>query len=118
MAVSGMPESAPGHATNIAKVALRMKRYLVKRNAAHSEDWLCRIGINTGPVIGSIVGIQKYVYDIFGPGVNLAARMEAMSEPMQITLCEDTYELIRDDFFAPNWGKSRSRDLASSRSIT
>jgi hypothetical protein len=29
-------------------------------------------------VIGSIVGIQKYVYDIFGPAVNLAARLEQL----------------------------------------
>ena len=58
----------------------------------------CRIGINSGQVIGSIVGIQKFVYDIFGPGVNLAARMETHSEPMRITLCEDMYELIKYDF--------------------
>ncbi len=49
-------------------------------------------------MIGSIVGVQKYVYDIFGPGVNLAARMEMLSEPMQITLTEETYMLLRDDF--------------------
>ena len=84
IAVSGLPEATTDHAQNIAKVALRMRRYLEKRNAAHAEDWLCRIGISTGPVIGSIVGIQKYVYDVFGPGVNLAARMESLSEPMQI----------------------------------
>jgi adenylate cyclase len=57
MAVSGVPEETPEHAQNVARVALRMKRYLEKRNAAHAEQWLCRIGINTGPVIGSIVGI-------------------------------------------------------------
>ncbi len=56
-------------------------------------------------MIGSIVGIQKYVYDIFGPGVNLAARLEALSDPMQITLCEDTYELIRDDFLCTKLGE-------------
>ena len=105
MAVSGMPETSPDHAGNIAKVALRMKRYLEKRNAAHTEEWRCRIGINTGPVIGSIVGIQKYVYDIFGPGVNLAARMEEFSEPMQITLCEDTYKLIKDEFLCEELGE-------------
>lgn len=98
MAVSGLPEPTPDHAYNIAKVALRLKRYLDRRNSAHAEEWLCRIGINTGPIIGSIVGIQKYVYDIFGPGVNLAARMESQSAPMEITLCEETYNLIRDDF--------------------
>ena len=41
-----------------------------------------------GPVIGSIVGVQKYVYDIFGPGVNLAARMEALAGPMEIVVAE------------------------------
>ena len=98
MAVSGVPERTSDHAHNIAKVALRLRRYLEKRNAAHPEQWLCRIGINSGPLIGSIVGVQKYVYNIFGPGVNLAARMEAFSEPIHITLCEETYNLIQNDF--------------------
>lgn len=98
LAVAGVPDAAPDHAHNIAKVALRMRRYLERRNAAHPEEWRCRIGINAGTVIGSLVGVQKYVYDLFGPGVNLAARMESLSEPMKITLCEDTYDLIKDDF--------------------
>ena len=105
MAVSGMPDTTPDHAQNIAKVALRMKRYLEKRNAAHTEQWRCRIGINAGPLIGSVVGIQKYVYDIFGPGVNLAARMEEMAKPMSIVLCDETYQLIRDDFIISELGE-------------
>jgi len=98
MAVSGLPEANTEHAHNVAKVALRMRRYLDKRNAAHPQQWRCRIGINSGPVIGSLVGVQKYVYDLFGPGVNLAARMESMSEPMRITVSQDTQSLIKDDF--------------------
>lgn len=98
VAVSGLPEPTPDHAHNVAQVALRMLRYIERRNSAHTEDWHCRIGINSGPVIGSLVGVQKYVYDIFGPGINMAARMETLSEPMQITISEDTYQLIKDDF--------------------
>lgn len=105
MAVSGVPETTPDHAHNIARLALRMRRYLEKRNAAHAEQWICRIGINSGPLIGSIVGVQKYVYDIFGPGVNLAARMEAFSDPMHITLCEETYNLIDNDFMCAPKGE-------------
>ncbi|NQU55988.1 MAG: adenylate/guanylate cyclase domain-containing protein, partial [Rhodospirillales bacterium] len=37
-------------------------------------------------------------YDIFGPAVNLAARMERRSEPMQVTVCPPMVELLRDDF--------------------
>lgn len=105
MAVCGLPEQTPEHAHNIARVALRMQRYIEKRNTAHPEAWLCRIGINSGPVIGSLVGVQKYVYDIFGPGVNLAARMETLSEPMQITISENTYQLIKDDFLCTERGE-------------
>ena len=105
MAVSGLPEVTQDHAHNIARVALRMLRYIERRNSAHPEAWHCRIGINTGPVVGSLVGIQKYVYDIFGPGVNLAARMESLSEPMRITISENTYQLIKDDFVCSERGE-------------
>lgn len=98
IAVSGLPEETPDHARNIARLALRFRRYLERRNQAHSQEWVARIGINTGPVIGSLVGVQKYVYDLFGPGINLAARMEAASEPMQITMTEETRDLLKDDF--------------------
>ena len=62
------------------------------------EAWHCRIGINSGPVIKSLVGVQKHVYDICGPGVNLAARMETLSEPTKITVRENTYNQVKDDF--------------------
>jgi class 3 adenylate cyclase len=51
-----------------------------------------------GPVIGSLVCVQKYVYDIFGPGISMAARMETLSESMKITISEDTYLQLKDDF--------------------
>lgn len=98
MAVSGIPEETPDHAHNIARLALLMVRYLHRRNATHDRQWHCRVGINSGAVIGSIVGVQKYVYDIFGPGVNLAARMETFSGDMEISLCEDMLPFIEDDF--------------------
>lgn len=98
MAVSGLPEANDDHARSLAKAALRMRRYIEKRNDSHAEQWHCRIGIHSGPVIGSIVGVQKYVYDVFGPGVNLASRMEELAEPMQILLTADTHALIAHDF--------------------
>ena len=60
---------------------------------------------SSGPVFGSIVGVQKYVYDIFGPGVNLAARMESLSETMRTTMSEATYELGKDDFVCTERGE-------------
>ncbi|MGB7874486.1 MAG: adenylate/guanylate cyclase domain-containing protein [Anaerolineales bacterium] len=105
VAVSGLPEPSPEHAHNIARVALRMLRYIERRNSAHPEAWHCRVGINSGPVIGSLVGIQKYVYDIFGPGINMASRMETLSESMKITISESTYQLIKNDFICTERGE-------------
>ncbi|MBL6931955.1 MAG: adenylate/guanylate cyclase domain-containing protein [Rhodospirillales bacterium] len=98
MAVSGLPESNPDHARNIAKAALLFIRYLEQRNKTHKNAWLARVGIASGPVIGSIVGVHKYVYDIFGPAVNLAARMERRSDPMQVTLCSPMSDNLKDIF--------------------
>ena len=75
-----------------------MVRYLKRRNEASETEWQCRIGLNTGSVIGSVVGVQKYVYDIFGPGVNLAARMEPLCGPMEIVVFEDMYPHIEHEF--------------------
>jgi adenylate cyclase len=105
VAVSGLPDPTPEHAENMARVALRMLRYIERRNSAHPEAWHCRIGINTGPVIGSLIGVQKYVYDIFGPGINMASRMETLSESMRITISEETYKLIKDEFICTERGE-------------
>jgi len=70
MAYSGLPEPNPDHAQNIARAAVLCRRYIRERNRSSKVAWECRIGLATGPVIGSMIGVQKYVYDIFGPGVN------------------------------------------------
>ena len=105
VAVSGLPEPNPDHARNIARVALRFVRYLRRRNENSEFEWNCRVGVSTGPVIGSVVGVQKYVYDIFGPGMNLAARIEAVCEPMEILVSEGTYAQIRNEFRLSDFGE-------------
>lgn len=105
MAVAGIPEPSSDHVQNAARVALRMRRYLERRNTSHREPWRARLGMHTGPVVGSIVGVQRYVYDIFGPGVNMAARMEALSEPMQITITSEVFDQIGDEFICSERGE-------------
>lgn len=115
MAVSGVPEPTPDHAQNIAKAALLMVRYLERRNRTRDVPWLCRVGVNSGTVIGSIVGVHKYVYDIFGPAVNLTSRLEALSDPMGITVGEDMAGLIADDFHLDDRGEVDIRGIGLRR---
>ena len=118
MAVAGIPEESSDHAHSIARVALRMRRYLERRNTSHREPWLGRIGIHSGPVVGSIVGVQRYVYDIFGPGVNLASRMETMADPMEIAITEPTHELIREEFICSERGVEEVKGFGEQRIFT
>jgi adenylate cyclase len=105
MAVAGMPELDPEHTVHLARAALRMRRFLERRNESAAHRWRCRIGIGSGPVIGSIVGIQKFVYDIFGPAVNMASRLEALAEPMQILVTPEVAERLRGDFVLRSLGE-------------
>ena len=106
VAVSGVPEANPDHASSIARAALRFIRYLERRNLISEFEWKARIGIHSGPMIGSVVGVQKYVYDIFGPGMNMAARLEHLCEPMEIRLSEDTHAKITNEFRMTDLGES------------
>jgi adenylate cyclase len=105
MAVAGMPDPDPEHTLHLARAALRMRRFLERRNESAAHRWRCRIGIGSGPVIGSIVGIQKFVYDIFGPAVNMASRLETLAEPMQILVTPEVAERLGGDFVLRSLGE-------------
>lgn len=84
VAVCGLPEPIDNHAASAVGAAVRFIRYLSRRAESHDLSWQCRIGIASGPVIGSVVGVQRYVYDVFGPAVNVARGLRVLAEPMQI----------------------------------
>jgi adenylate cyclase len=98
MAVGGLSGDGPDHVADMARVALAMRRFIERRNASGATRWRYRIGIGSGPVVGAIVGTQRYVYDVFGPPVNLAARLERLCEPDQILVSGGIATQLSDDF--------------------
>ena len=63
----------------------------------------------------SLLSTELYVYDIFGPTVNLASRPEHISDPMEVTFCEDMYPLISEDFRFEDQGKVEIRGVGTKR---
>ncbi len=98
LGVCGLPTPDPDHAKNMIHSTLEILEYLNKRNQESEVQWLIRMGVHTGKVIGGVVGIKKYIYDVFGDTINTASRMESNSEPMRINISEITYNLTKELF--------------------
>jgi DNA-binding response OmpR family regulator len=94
LAVCGMPLANPNHAENMVRAAQETIRFLQGANL----PWQVRIGIHSGSVVGGVVGVQKYIYDVFGDTINTAARMETYSEPMRINISDATYRRLAGRF--------------------
>jgi len=73
------------------RCAAEVQRGMIDRNAEQPADQRIefRIGINLGDVI-----VEEY--DIFGDGVNVAARLEALAQPGGICISGTVYDQIRD----------------------
>src|SRR5438445_1340590 len=76
--------------------AVDMQRGMAERNAsvAATERIEFRIGINLGDVI-----VEEH--DIFGDGVNIAARLEALAEPGGIWVSGTVHDQVRDKLAYP-----------------
>lgn len=98
IAVAGMPDPSDDHAQSAANAAVRFLRYLGQRNTTHPIQWICRIGASAGPVVGSVVGVQKYIYDVFGPAVIHAGRLRSAAGPMEIVADRRMIEKLGDRF--------------------
>jgi len=98
MCVAGVPRRRADHAQAMARMALGICAYLDELRAEGEDRIDFRIGMNSGPCVGGVIGLRKFVFDIWGDSVNTASRMESHSVPGRIHLSDATYELIRDEF--------------------
>ena len=91
------------------RCAVEAQRAVLDRNAEIPEDkrLVFRIGINLGDVI--IDGD-----DIYGDGVNVAARLEALAEPGGICISRVVRDQIRDKLPYPfaDMGEQRVKNIA------
>jgi adenylate cyclase len=91
------------------RCAVEMQRAMVDRNADIAEDKRItfRVGVNLGDVIAEDG-------DIYGDGVNVAARLEALAEPGGICISGTVWDHIRDKlpYIFEDMGEQNVKNIA------
>ena len=98
MVVGGLLERDQDHAEAIADLALDMLDEINTYSQANNDSLSIRIGINTGPVVAGVIGVKKYVFDLWGDAVNIASRMESHGIPGYVHSSSQTYHLLKNKY--------------------
>jgi class 3 adenylate cyclase len=91
---SGVPEPVDDHAIECAELALGMQDALTEFAHHDRSSFSLRIGINTGSLVGGIIGENRFAYDVWGDIVNVASRMESQGKPDRIQVTPTTKDTI------------------------
>ncbi|MBD2041836.1 PAS domain S-box protein [Microcoleus sp. FACHB-672] len=98
MVVGGLPMPRSDHAQAIAEMAMDMQQEVAKFSVKNGQPFNIRIGINTGPVVAGVIGLKKFIYDLWGDTVNTASRMESHGIAGAIQVTATTYELLQNQY--------------------
>ena len=97
-------------AVNAVKAALELQDKMAEANGAlpESRRIVLRIGINLGDVIGE-------GSDIYGEGVNIAARLEALAHPGGLCISAKVHEEVRGkvDVSFEDAGEQQLKNIAA-----
>ena len=96
-------------AVDAVRCAADVQREMVKQNADVPED--LRIEFRIGIHVGDIIIDDD---DIFGDGVNIAARLEGIAEPSGVCLSDDAHRQIRGkvDLLFDDIGEQNLKNIA------
>lgn len=95
MAAAGVPNGCDDHAERVANLAMdiqELHRDLASADGASQLN--ARIGIHSGPVVGGVIGLTKFTFDLWGDTVNVASRMESTGIPGEIQVSIATRNLL------------------------
>lgn len=97
MVAGGLIEQNADHLAAMATMAMAMHENVRKLNSEFGGLSL-RIGLQVGSVIAGVIGIRKFIYDVWGDTVNTASRLESHGAPGRTHVSEMVFERLQGRF--------------------
>ena len=98
MAVGGIPVADGPTAPSVVRLGLDMLT-AAEGIAFHKDKALqLRIGVHQGPAVAGVIGRRKFLYDLWGDTVNIAARVESHGMPGRVQITDAVARQLGDEF--------------------
>jgi class 3 adenylate cyclase len=95
LAVCGLSVSRPDHAARVMLFARELTQIVTAFDREHAAPITLSVGINSGPVVGGVVGRHKFLYDLWGDTVAIASRLAA-NEGSAIHVTQQVHDRLHD----------------------
>ncbi|HEX9179211.1 MAG TPA: adenylate/guanylate cyclase domain-containing protein, partial [Burkholderiales bacterium] len=92
--VAGGLSAQNGKTEQVAEAALEMLDLFRRDPDFTRHDMGLHIGIATGPVVAGVIGIKRFIYDMWGDTVNLASRLSSEGTPNAIWVDDVTHRRL------------------------
>jgi class 3 adenylate cyclase len=96
MVVGGLASDGEDHAVRVTQLGLRMLEEA--HRVVDPEPIELRIGVHSGPAVAGVIGLKKFIYDVWGDTVNTASRLESAGVPGRIQVSRSTFERLSGSF--------------------
>jgi class 3 adenylate cyclase len=97
--VYGYDESAhAGHAVDVGRMGLAIIDELERFGQERGVRIQMRVGMHVGPAVAGVIGLKKFIYDVWGDTVNTASRMESTGVPGRLQVTAETRDRLAAAF--------------------